>query len=150
MRRLMMVTIMTALLGAAAFQSAVFALDIHLNNKNVVCHLTSTGDGVHCFGTITGLGNLANQTIDAFVTVDFTCTNKAGNVVVGQSAGQQSDITVDRNGNAYIDVTTGSVKNHGCVFSDGHTANFGKFATIHIFDQNGNEVKGSPLLVEIT
>jgi hypothetical protein len=145
-----MPTIVAALLCAPALQSPAFGLDVHLNNKSVECHVTSTGDGVHCFGTITGLGNLANQTINAFVTVDFTCTNKAGNVVVGQSAGQQSNISVDRNGNAYIDVTTASVKEHGCTFSDGHTASFGKFATIRVFDQNGNEVNGSPLLVQIT
>ena len=150
MRRFVLLTVMATALTSVALQGAGFALDVHLNNKSVECHVTTTGDGVHCFGTITGLGNLADQTINAFVTVDFTCTNKAGNPVVGQSAGQQSNITVDRNGNAYIDVTTSSVKQHGCTFSDGHTASFGRFATIRIFDQSGNEVKGSPLLVEIT
>ena len=64
--------------------------------------------------------------------------------------GQQSNIPVYCNGNAYIDVTTGSVKQHGCTFFDGHTADFGTFATIHVFEQNGNEVKESPLLVQIT
>lgn len=112
--------------GASA--STAFAA---VNDHNVTCSLTSGGTAVECTGQLSGL---SNTTTYINVSAPFTCYNKAGNEVVGQSTGSSGPIT-PKNGNVKFDVTTQS-EGHTCTDSDGHYITWGHYATLTVV-QNG-------------
>ena len=132
MKRLL---IMIALLGVLALPAAALGLDpLKISDHGTTCFVTSDDNGVECAGKLSGLGS---TTTNIEVLAGFTCTNKAGNTVVGQSGGQSGPIT-PKNGQVTFDVTTGSVSDK-CTHADGHTVAFGPTATINVF-QNGQLV----------
>jgi hypothetical protein len=132
MKRLIMVT---AVLAAVALPSAAYSLDpLKISDHGTTCTVTSDGNAVNCIGKLSGLGS---TTTNIEVVAGFTCTNKAGNTVVGQSGGQSGPIQ-PQNGQVTFNVTTASVSDK-CTHADGHTVSFGPTATINVF-QNGQLV----------
>ena len=132
MKRLL---IMIALLGVLAVPAAAYGLDpLKITDHGTTCFVTSDDNAVECAGKLSGLGS---TTTNIEVLAGFTCTNKAGNTVVGQSGGQSGPIT-PQNGQVTFDVTTASVADK-CTHADGHTVSFGPTATINVF-QNGELV----------
>jgi hypothetical protein len=127
--------IMTALLAALALPGAALSLDpLKISDHGTTCMVTSDGTSVECVGKLSGLGS---TTTNIEVLAGFTCTNKAGNTVVGQSGGQSGPIQ-PQNGQVTFDVTTASVADK-CTRADDHRASFGAFATINVY-QNGQLV----------
>jgi hypothetical protein len=108
--------------------------DLKITDHGTTCALTSDGNAVNCIGKLSGLGS---TTTNIEVLASFTCTNNAGNTVVGQSGGQSGPIT-PQNGQVTFNVTTASVADK-CTHADGHTASFGPTATINVY-QNGQLV----------
>jgi hypothetical protein len=134
MRRLVM---MTALLTALALPGVAFGVlgdDLKISDHGTTCAVTSDGNSVNCIGKLSGLGS---TTTNIEVVAGFTCTNKAGNTVVGQSGGQSGPIQ-PQNGQVTFNVTTASVSDK-CSHADGHIPSFGPTATINVF-QNGQLV----------
>ena len=127
MRRLLA---LVALLGLLALPATTLALgeDLKVTDHGTTCAVTSDGSSVNCIGKLSGLGS---QTTVIEVRAGFTCTNKAGNTVVGQSGGQSAPIT-PQNGQVTFNVTTKSVADK-CTHADGHTVSFGPTATINVF-----------------
>jgi hypothetical protein len=123
-----------ALTVALAVPATTFALDLKVSDHGTTCAVTADGTAVNCIGKLSGLGS---STTIIEVTAGFTCTNKAGNTVVGQSGGQSGPIT-PQNGQVTFNVTTGSVSDK-CTRSDDHRASFGPTATINVY-QNGQLV----------
>ena len=131
MRRLV---ILATLVAALAVPSLAFGDLLKISDHGTTCTVTSDGNSVNCIGKLSGLGS-TTTTIE--VIAPFTCTNKAGNTVVGQSGGQSGPIQ-PQNGQVTFNVTTASVADK-CTHADGHTVSFGPFATINVF-QNGQLV----------
>jgi hypothetical protein len=127
---------MIAFLAVLALPSAAFGLGetLKISDHGTTCAVTSDGNAVNCIGKLSGLGS-TTTTIE--VLAGFTCTNKAGNTVVGQSGGQSGPIQ-PQNGQVTFNVTTGSVSDK-CSHADGHTPSFGPTATINVY-QNGQLV----------
>jgi hypothetical protein len=145
MRRL--ITMTALLLALIAFPSVAFGLlgeDLKITDQGTTCTLTPDGLGVNCIGKYSGLGNNYGI-VTITVTADYTCTNKAGNTVVGQSSGSSGPIEV-HNGQVTFNVTTSSVGDK-CEHADGHKATF-TTATITIADQNGNVVRSFTYTVQ--
>jgi hypothetical protein len=151
--------VITTVLAALAVPAVALALDIHANNKSVVCTVQGSGANtyVNCQGVITGLGNLGNNCptgfgscVDIFVSVPYQCTTSSGsnnppgtnkNFVTGFSGNNP----VTSNGNTYINVNTSGT---GC--PDKQT-DFTGPATIHIYyPGTTTDVNGSPLTVPLT
>jgi hypothetical protein len=139
MRRLIA---MATLLAAVAFPSMAFGLlgdDLKITDHGTTCAVTSvvsTDDAVNCIGKLSGLGS---TTTYIQVSADFTCTNKAGNTVVGQAGGSSGPISPDQ-GQVTFNVYTASADNVGqCNHADGHYATWGANATIDVL-QNGKLV----------
>ena len=130
MRRLIA---LVALLGLLAVPATALALgdDLKITDHGTTCAVTSDGTAVNCIGKLSGLGS-TTTTIE--VLAPFTCQNKPGNTVVGQSGGQSGPIE-PKNGQVTFNVTTESTASR-CTSSDGHTATFGATATINVY-QNG-------------
>jgi hypothetical protein len=129
-----LVPLMTILAAVVAFSVSPAAADeipLKITAHNLQCSLNQNGTAVNCTGKFSGL---ANTTTLVVVSAGFTCTNKAGNVVQGQSGGQQAFPTV-QNGQITFDVTTGSVSDK-CTHADGHQACFDTTATIQVFQNN--------------
>jgi hypothetical protein len=130
-----------AILGAAAtvvFSVSAATADIvplKITQHSAECHIVSTGDAVACSGKYSGLGNSVTEVT---VTAPFTCTNKAGNVVQGQSGGSSGPITPQNGQITFTNVTT-TTSSTKCTHADGHQICFGPTATIQIF-QDGVEV----------
>jgi hypothetical protein len=118
-------------IGAIAAQADIVPLKI--SDHGTQCMLVNNGTAVECIGKYSGLGS---TTTNINVSAPFTCRNKAGNVVVGQSTGASGPIQ-PQNGQVSFDVTTSSVTDK-CTGADGHTATFSN-ATITI-EQNGQTV----------
>jgi hypothetical protein len=132
MRRVLLTLgVLTALLLPASASSLI---DLKISDHGTTCMLANNGTAVECVGKLSGLGS---TTTNIEVVASFTCTNKAGNTVVGQSGGQSGPIT-PQNGQVTFDVTTASVSDK-CTSADGHTASFGPSATINVY-QNGQLV----------
>src|ERR687887_215827 len=133
MRRLIA---LVALFGLLALPATTLALgeDLKITDHGTTCAVTSDGNSVNCIGKLSGLGS-TTTTIE--VIAPFTCTNKAGNTVVGQSGGQSGPIQ-PQNGQVTFNVTTASVADK-CTHADGHMVSFGPSATINVF-QNGQLV----------
>ena len=131
MRRLV---ILAALVAALAVPSLAFGDLLKITDHGTTCTVTSDGNSVNCIGKLSGLGS-TTTTIE--VIAPFTCTNKAGNTVVGQSGGQSGPIQ-PQNGQVTFNVTTASVADK-CTHADGHMVSFGPSATINVF-QNGQLV----------
>jgi hypothetical protein len=123
--------IVAALLGVLALPGNAFA---KISDHGTTCSVTSNGTAVECVGKLSGLGS---STTFVEVLAPFTCTNKPGNTVVGQSGGQSGPIQ-PRNGQITFDVSTASVSDK-CTSSDDHQVSFGDFATINVY-QNGELV----------
>jgi hypothetical protein len=142
MKRLIM---LAALVTAVALPAAALALgdDLKITDQGTTCTAVNNGTAVNCIGKYSGLGNISTATIN--VSADYTCKNKAGNTVVGQSAGSSGPITV-HNGQVTFNVTTSSVSDK-CTNADGHTATF-TTATISIVDSNGNVIKSFTYVVQ--
>src|SRR5919197_6651042 len=103
MKRLLL---FAALFGALALPGAAMSLDpLKISDHGTTCFLTNGGTAVECAGKLSGLGS-TTTTIE--ILAGFTCTNKAGNTVVGQSGGQSGPIQ-PQNGQVTFNVTTGSV-----------------------------------------
>ena len=134
MRRLLA---LVALLGLLALPATTLALgeDLKVTDHGTTCAVTSDGSSVNCIGKLSGLGS-STTTIE--VLAGFTCTNKAGNIVVGQSGGQSAPIT-PQNGQVTFNVTTNPADTDKCSRADGHTPSFGPTATINVY-QNGKLV----------
>jgi hypothetical protein len=131
MRRLIALICLAA---ALVFPAATYAvLDLKISDHGTTCAVIND-DHVNCIGKLSGLGS-TTTTIE--VLADFTCTNKPGNTVVGQSGGQSGPIT-PQNGQVTFNVDTASVSSR-CSTSDDHTPSFGAFATINVY-QNGQLV----------
>ena len=129
--------VMAALVAAVAIPSTAFGLeDLKITDQGTTCTQTPDGLAVNCIGKYSGLGNNYGI-VSITVSADYTCTNKAGNTVVGQSSGSSGPIT-PQNGNVTFNVTTGSVSDQ-CNHADGHYATW-TTATITIVDQYGNVV----------
>jgi hypothetical protein len=128
MRRLLLVA---ALVGVFVLPASAAATILKVTDHNTTCAVVNNGTAVNCSGKLTGLGSSTTQ---IEVLANFTCTNKAGNTVVGQSAGQSAPITPD-NGQVTFSVTTASTRDR-CTRSDDHRASFGPSATINVY-QNG-------------
>jgi hypothetical protein len=132
MRRLIALICLAAALAFPAVTYAV--LDLKITDHGTTCAVTADGNAVECIGKLSGLGS-TTTTID--VLAGFTCTNKAGNTVVGQSGGSSGPIQ-PQNGQVTFDVSTTSVSDK-CTHADGHTVSFGATATINVY-QNGQLV----------
>jgi hypothetical protein len=132
MKRILLLVGVLAALALPA--SALGLFDLKITDHGTTCFVTSDGNAVECVGKLSGLGS---TTTSIEVVTGFTCTNKAGNTVVGQSAGQSGAIQ-PQNGQVTFDVTTASVSDK-CTHADGHTVTFGPSATINVF-QNGQLV----------
>jgi hypothetical protein len=132
MKRLIALVALSAMLAFPAATSAV--LDLKITDHGTTCAVTADDNAVNCIGKLTGLGS---TTTFIEVLAGFTCTNKAGNTVVGQSGGQSGPITPS-NGQVTFNVTTASVADR-CTHADGHTVSFGPTATINVY-QNGELV----------
>jgi hypothetical protein len=129
------VLLLIGVLTALALPASAFALfDLKITDHGTTCFVTSDRTAVECTGKLSGLGS---TTTNIEVLAGFTCTNKAGNTVVGQSGGQSGPIQ-PQNGQVTFDVTTASVADK-CTRADDHTATFGPTATINVF-QNGELV----------
>src|ERR671936_161089 len=125
-RMIMLVTVIAAL----AVPSYAFGDLLKVSDHGTTCAVVTLADGgqaVNCIGKLSGLGS-ATTTID--VSAGFTCTNKAGNTVVGQSAGTSGPIQ-PQNGQVTFNVTTSSTSDK-CTHADGHTATFATCATIDV------------------
>ena len=129
MKRLIMVL---AALAAVALPSAAYSLDpLKISDHGTTCSVVTAPDGgqaVNCIGKLSGLGS---QTTEIQVSAGFTCENKAGNTVVGQSAGSSGPIQ-PQNGQVTFNVTTASTSTAKCTNADGHTATFAPCATINV------------------
>lgn len=132
MRRLIALIVLATALAIPTAASAV--LDLKISDHGTTCTVTADGNAVECIGKLSGLGS-TTTTIE--VITAFTCTNRAGNTVVGQSGGQSGPIQ-PQNGQVTFDVTTASVSDK-CTHADGHTVSFGGSATINVY-QNGQLV----------
>src|ERR671932_2965133 len=119
MKRLIM---LTALVAAVALPGAALGLDpLKISDHGTTCSVVTASDGgqaVNCVGKLSGLGS---ATTDIQVPAGFTCTNKAGNTVVGQSAGSSGPIQ-PQNGQVTFNVTTSSTSASKCEHADGHQA----------------------------
>jgi hypothetical protein len=118
-------------IGAVAAHADLTPLKV--SDHGTQCFLVNNGTAVECIGKYSGLGS---STTNITVSAPFTCTNKAGNTVVGQSTGSSGPIQ-PQNGQVTFDVTTSSVTDK-CTNADGHMATFTN-ATITI-EQNGQVV----------
>src|SRR5919109_3488490 len=100
--------VMAALLAAVAIPSAALSLDdLKITDQGTTCTVTPDGSQVNCIGKYSGLGNnYGIVTIN--VSADYTCKNKAGQTVVGQSGGSSGPIEV-HNGQVTFNVLTTSV-----------------------------------------
>jgi hypothetical protein len=133
-RLIILTTVVAALVGAGT----AFADFLKITDHGTTCSVVTTSDGgqaVNCIGKLSGLGS---ATTDIQVTAGFTCTNKAGNTVVGQSAGSSGPIT-PQNGQVTFNVTTSSTSTAKCTNADGHQATFAPCATINVI-QGGQVV----------
>jgi hypothetical protein len=106
-------------------------IDLKITDHGTTCFLSNNNTAVTCAISVSGLGN---NVTTADVSAPFTCTNKAGNTVVGQSGGSSGPIT-PQNGNIRTSVTTTSLSDK-CSTADGHTISFGGTATVSLY-QNG-------------
>src|SRR5919201_5061701 len=131
MRRLVILATLVAALPASTL---ALGETLKISDHGTTCTVTSDGNAVNCIGKLSGLGS---TTTNIEVIAPFTCTNKAGNTVVGQSGGQSGPIQ-PQNGQVTFNVTTASVADK-CTHADGHTVSFGPSATINVF-QNGQLV----------
>jgi hypothetical protein len=132
MKRLLL---FAALFGALALPGAAMSLDpLKISDHGTTCFLINGGTAVECDGKLSGLGS---TTTNIEILVGFTCTNKAGNTVVGQSGGQSGPIT-PQNGQVTFQVQTTSGTDK-CSNADDHTPTFGPTATINVY-QNGTLV----------
>ena len=133
-RLIILTTVVAALVGAGT----AFADLLKITDHGTTCSVVTTSDGgqaVNCIGKLSGLGS---ATTDIQVSAGFTCTNKAGNTVVGQSAGSSGPIT-PQNGQVTFNVLTSSTSTAKCTNADGHTATFAPCATINVI-QGGQVV----------
>jgi hypothetical protein len=124
--------ILVAVIAALAVPSYAFSDLLKVSDHGTTCSVVTVADGgqaVNCIGKLSGLGS-ATTTIN--VSAGFTCTNKAGNTVVGQSAGSSGPIQ-PQNGQVTFNVTTGSTSTSKCESADGHVATFAPCATIDVF-----------------
>jgi hypothetical protein len=124
-------TMLVAVIAALAVSSYAFADLLKVSDHGTTCSVVTTADGgqaVNCIGKLSGLGS---QTTTINVSAGFTCTNKAGNTVVGQSAGTSGPVQ-PQNGQVVFNVTTSSTSDK-CSHADGHTATFAPCATIDVF-----------------
>ena len=130
MKRLIM---LTALVAAVALPGAALGLDpLKISDHGTTCTVVTASDGgqaVNCIGKLSGLGS---ATTEIQVSAGFTCTNKAGQTVVGQSGGTSGPIQ-PQNGQVTFNVTTSSTDASKCTHADGHTATFAPCATIEVF-----------------
>src|SRR5919108_1869401 len=142
MKRLVM---LTTLLAALAVPSAALSLeDLKITDQGTTCRAVNNGTAVNCIGKYTGIG-ASYSTVSIEIKADYTCTNKAGNTVVGQSASSSGPIEV-RNGQVTFNETTSSVSDK-CTKADDHTATF-TTATISIVDANGNVIRSFTYVVQ--
>jgi hypothetical protein len=120
-----------AVLAAFALPAAAAAdlIDLKITDHGSSCF--NNGTSVTCAGKISGVGN---DVTTAELTVPFTCQNKPGNTVVGQSGGSSGPITPS-NGQITYSVTTTSLSDK-CTSSDGHTISFGPTATVSFYQNN--------------
>jgi hypothetical protein len=127
--------VMIALLAAVGIPGAAMGLDgiddLKITDHGTTCTVTSDGNSVNCIGKFSGLGS---TTTNIEVLAPFTCENKPGNTVVGQSGGFSGPIQ-PQNGQVTFNVTTESVSDK-CTHADGHTVSFGPCATINIYQNN--------------
>jgi hypothetical protein len=129
MKRLIMCIAVIAILGVPSYASGDL---LKVTDHGTTCSVVTASDGgqaVNCIGKLSGLGS---QTTTITVSAGFTCTNKAGNTVVGQSSGNSGPIQ-PQNGQVTFNVTTSSTSSSKCEHADGHTATFSPFATIDVF-----------------
>jgi hypothetical protein len=129
MKRLFVVL---GLAAALAIPSVASAIELKVTGHDLECAVTTDGTAVTCSGKLSGLGS---STVTIKVDAAFTCTNKAGNTVVGQSSGQSAPIQPENGQVTFTNVTTQSVRDKGCTTSDGHTASFGDTATITVLQE---------------
>ena len=128
-------TMFVAVIAALAVPSFAVGDLLKVSDHGTTCSVVTASDGgqaVNCIGKLSGLGS-ATTVIN--VSAGFTCTNKAGNTVVGQSAGSSGPIT-PQNGQVTFNVTTGSTSSSQCQHADGHTATFAPCATINVYQGN--------------
>ena len=136
MKRLITATTVLALLiSTLVVLPGLASADLlKITDHGTTCTVTADNNAVNCIGKLSGLGS-TTTTIE--VLAPFTCTNKAGNTVVGQSGGQSGPIQ-PQNGQVTFNVTTQSVADK-CTHADGHTVSFSPTATINVY-QNGQLV----------
>ena len=133
-RLIILTTVVAALVGAGT----AFADLLKITDHGTTCSVVTVSDGgqaVNCIGKLSGLGS---ATTDIQVSAGFTCTNKAGNTVVGQSSGTSGPIQ-PQNGQVTFNVTTSSTSTAKCTNADGHQATFAPCATINVI-QGGQVV----------
>jgi hypothetical protein len=106
-------------------------IDLKITDHGTSCFLSNNNTTVTCAGKISGLGNTVTR---ADISVPFTCTNKAGNTVFGQSGGSSGDIT-PANGSITFTATTTSLSDK-CTSADGHTISFGATTTVSLYQNN--------------
>ena len=128
MKRIVAIVTLLALFAVPASVAALY--DLKISDHGTTCSLTSDGNAVNCIGKLSGLGS---TTTNIEVLVGFTCTNKAGNTVVGQSGGTSGPIT-PQNGQVTFNVTT-STGTDKCSRADGHVPSFGPTATINVYQK---------------
>jgi hypothetical protein len=129
MKRLIM---FVAVIAALAVPSYAFSDLLKVTDHGTTCSIVNTADGgqaVSCIGKLSGLGS---QTTTINISAGFTCTNKAGNTVVGQSGGTSGPLQ-PQNGQVTFSVVGTSTTESKCNHADGHTATFGPCATIDVF-----------------
>jgi hypothetical protein len=129
MRRLILLATLCAVLVGT---SVAFGDLLKVTDHGTTCSVVTASDGgqaVNCIGKLSGLGS---QTTTINVSAGFTCTNKAGNPVVGQSSGTSGPIQ-PQNGQVTFNVLTSSTSSSQCTHADGHTATFSPCATIDVF-----------------
>jgi hypothetical protein len=132
MKRLIMFAVVVAALAVPMYASGDL---LKVSDHGTTCSVVTAADGgqaVNCIGKLSGLGS---QTTVIDVSAGFTCTNKAGNTVVGQSSGSSGPIQ-PQNGQVTFNVTTSSTSASKCEHADGHTATFAMCATINVFQGN--------------
>ena len=133
MKRLITIAAVLAFMALPAVAAA--DLNLKITDHGTTCSVTSNNT-VECIGKLSGLGS---TTTDIRVLAGFTCFNKPGNVVHGQSGGESGPIN-PQNGQVTFDVFTSATTGPGgCTTSDGHTVCFDATATINVV-QNGEIV----------